>query len=86
LISARYERGSIVLTSNKGFGEWCEVLGDAVIATVILDRLPQHSYVLNIRGDSYRLREKTQAGRFTSAGPGRSDTGGRHCREPPGVG
>ncbi len=64
LISARYERGSIVLTSNKGFGEWGEVLGDAVIATAILDRLLHHSHVLNIRGESYRLREKKQAGLF----------------------
>ena len=64
LISARYERGSVVLTSNKGFGEWGEVLGDAVIATAILDRLLHHSHVLNIRGESYRLREKKQAGLF----------------------
>ena len=62
LVSARYERGSIILTSNKGFGEWGEVLGDAVIATAILDRLLHHSHVLNIRGESYRLREKKQAG------------------------
>ena len=64
LISARYERGSIILTSNKGFGEWGEVLGDAVIATAILDRLLHHSHVLNIRGESYRLREKKRAGLF----------------------
>jgi len=50
LISARYERGSIILTSNKGFGEWSEVLGDAVISTAILDRLLHHSHILNIRG------------------------------------
>ena len=62
LISARYERGSVVLTSNKGFGEWGDVLGDPVIATAILDRLLHHSHVLNIRGESYRLREKKQAG------------------------
>lgn len=62
LISARYERGSILLTSNKAFAEWGEVLGDAVIATAILDRLLHHSHVLNIRGDSYRLREKKRAG------------------------
>ena len=62
LISARYERGSVVLTSNKGFGEWGEVLGDPVIATAILDRLLHHSHVLNIRGESYRLREKKRAG------------------------
>jgi DNA replication protein DnaC len=64
LVSARYERGSIVLTSNKGFAEWGEVLGDTVLATAILDRLLHHSHVLNIRGDSYRLREKKRAGLF----------------------
>jgi DNA replication protein DnaC len=66
LVSARYERGSIVLTSNKGFAEWGEVLGDSVVAAAILDRLLHHSHVLNIRGDSYRLREKRQAGLFGS--------------------
>lgn len=69
LISARYERGSIILTSNKGFAEWGEVLGDAVIATAILDRLLHHSHVLNIRGESYRLREKKRAGLFGGAHP-----------------
>ncbi len=62
LISARYERGSVILTSNKGFAEWGDVLGDNVIATAVLDRLLHHSHVLNIRGDSYRLREKKRAG------------------------
>ena len=67
LISARYERGSIILTSNNtGFAEWGEVLGDTVIATAILDRLLHHSHVINIRGESYRLREKRQAGLFGS--------------------
>jgi DNA replication protein DnaC len=65
LISARYERGSVILTSNKGFAEWAEVLGDAVVATAILDRLLHHSHVLNIRGESYRLREKKRAGLFS---------------------
>ena len=62
----RYERGSIILTSNKGFGEWGELLGDSVIASAVLDRLLHHSHVLNIRGESYRLREKRQAGLFPS--------------------
>jgi DNA replication protein DnaC len=62
LISARYERGSVVLTSNKAFADWSEVLGDAVIATAILDRLLHHSHVLNIRGESYRQRDKKRAG------------------------
>jgi DNA replication protein DnaC len=64
LISARYERGSVILTSNKGFAEWGEVLGDPVVATAILDRVLHHSHVLNIRGESYRLREKKRAGFF----------------------
>ena len=58
LVSARY--GSIILTSNKGFAEWGELLGDTVIATAILDRLLHHSHVLNIRGESYRLKDKRQ--------------------------
>ena len=66
LVSARYERGSIILTSNKGFGEWGELLGDTVIASAVLDRLLHHSHVLNIRGESYRLREKRQSGIFSS--------------------
>lgn len=67
LISARYEKGSVILTSNKGFAEWGEVLGDAVIATAILDRLLHHSHILNIRDESYRLREKKRAGIFGPA-------------------
>ena len=66
LVSARYEKGSIILTSNKGFGEWGELLGDTVIASAVLDRLLRQSHVLNIRGESYRLREKRQAGLFSS--------------------
>ena len=66
LVSARYERGSTILTSNKGFGEWGELPGDSVIASAVLDRLLHHSHVLNIRGESYQLREKRQAGLFPS--------------------
>ena len=66
LVSARYEKGSIILTSNKGFADWGELLGDTVIATAILDRLLHHSHVLNIRGESYRLKDKRQAGLMTS--------------------
>jgi DNA replication protein DnaC len=62
LISRRYERGSIVLTSNQSFGQWGEVFGNAIIATAILDRLLHHSVVVNIKGESYRLREKQKAG------------------------
>lgn len=60
LVSRRYEQTSIVLTSNKTFTEWAQVLGDPVIATAILDRLLHHAHVINIRGNSYRLREKAK--------------------------
>ena len=66
LVSARYERGSIILTSNKGFADWGELLGDTVIATAVLDRLLHHSHVLNIRGESYRLKDKRQSGLLNS--------------------
>jgi DNA replication protein DnaC len=52
----------MVLTSNQSFTKWGEVFGDPVIATAILDRLLHHSVVLNIKGESYRLREKKKAG------------------------
>jgi len=56
LVNARYERGSMVLTSNKSFKEWGEVFGDSVVATAMLDRLLHHCHIVNIKGDSYRLR------------------------------
>ena len=65
-MAANYERGRITLTSSEEFGEWGELLCVTVIASAILDRLLHHSHVLNIRGESYRLREKRQAGLFSS--------------------
>lgn len=62
LVSARYERGSIILTSNKSYGDWGAIFGDPIIATAILDRLLHHSTTVNIRGDSYRLKERKKAG------------------------
>jgi DNA replication protein DnaC len=62
LVSRRYERGAMLITSNRAVGEWGTVFGDAVVATAILDRLLHHSHVITIRGDSYRLREKRRAG------------------------
>jgi DNA replication protein DnaC len=62
LMSRRYARGAIMLTSNQSFGQWAEVFGDPIIATAVLDRLLHHSHVLNMKGDSYRLKEKQQAG------------------------
>lgn len=60
LINARYERGSMILTSNRGFGEWAEIFGDAVVASALLDRLLHHAIVITIEGNSYRLREHAQ--------------------------
>jgi len=62
LISARSERGSIVLTSNKSYGDWGSIFGDPIIATAILDRFLHHSTTINIRGESYRLKERRKAG------------------------
>jgi DNA replication protein DnaC len=57
LVNARYERGAMILTSNRGFAEWGEVFGDPVVATALLDRLLHHAIVIQIEGSSYRLRE-----------------------------
>ncbi len=62
LVSRRYEKGSIILTSNKSYGDWAEFLGDPVIAAAILDRLLHHSVTVNIRGESYRLKDRRKAG------------------------
>ena len=57
LVNARYERGAMILTSNRGFGEWGDIFGDQVVATALLDRLLHHAQVVQIEGSSYRLRE-----------------------------
>ena len=62
LVSRRYERGAMLVTSNRAVSEWGTVFGDNVVATAILDRLLHHSHVITIRGDSYRLREKRRSG------------------------
>jgi DNA replication protein DnaC len=62
VIAKRYEHGAMIVTSNRSYGEWGEVFGDNVIATAILDRLLHHSVTVNIKGESYRLKEKRQAG------------------------
>jgi DNA replication protein DnaC len=67
LVSRRYEKGAMMLTTNRSVGEWGEVFGDAVIATAILDRLLHHSHVVTIRGESFRLREKKRSGLIKSA-------------------
>ncbi len=62
LVSRRYEKGSIVLTSNKSYGDWGSLFPDMALASAILDRLLHHSTTINIRGDSYRLKDKRRAG------------------------
>jgi len=63
VIAKRYEKGSIILTSNKSYGAWGEVMaGDNVLASAILDRLLHHSVTINIKGESYRLKDKRKAG------------------------
>ncbi|MHB1492288.1 MAG: ATP-binding protein [Thermoplasmataceae archaeon] len=57
-VSSRYEKHSTIYTSNKSFSEWGEVLGDSVMASAVLDRILYHCIVVNIRGDSYRLKER----------------------------
>lgn len=69
LVSRRYERGSIVLTSNKSYGDWGSLFPDVAIASAILDRLLHHSTTISIRGDSYRLKEKRRAGLFQKLEP-----------------
>jgi len=76
LISRRYERGPMILTSNQSFGAWGEVFGDRIIATAILDRLLHHAVTLNIRGNSYRLKEKLKAGLVRSHDDNASQPGG----------
>ena len=57
LVCERYERGSIILTSNKRFSEWGELIGDETLAAAILDRLLHHATTFSINGPSYRLKD-----------------------------
>ncbi len=58
LVSRRYERGSIIITSNRGFEQWAEILGDAMVAAALIDRLVHHATMITLKGKSYRLRER----------------------------
>ena len=66
LVSARYERASLIVTSNKPFGRWGEVFGDDVVAAAMIDRLVHHAEVVSLRGDSYRLKDR-DLGRTSTA-------------------
>ena len=69
LITRRYERASTIVTSNKSFLDWGEIFNDHVLATAVLDRLLHHATTLNIKGESYRLKEKRRAGLLGRAQP-----------------
>lgn len=69
LVVRRYEKGSLIVTSNLAFSSWDQVFGDPVLATAVLDRLLHHSHLLNIKGDSFRLKEKKRAGLLTHPTP-----------------
>ncbi len=70
LVVRRYERGSLIITSNKSFLDWGEVFAnDQALATAILDRLLHHATTLNVKGESYRLKEKRRAGLLGRAKP-----------------
>ena len=67
LVSSRYERASLIVTSNKPFGRWGEVFGDDVVAAAMIDRLVHHAEVVALKGDSYRLKDQ-DLGRVPAAG------------------
>jgi hypothetical protein len=67
LVSDRYEHGSMILTSNKSYADWGSIFQDNVIASATLDRLLHHSTTINIKGESYRLKDKRKAGVLSKA-------------------
>jgi DNA replication protein DnaC len=69
LVSRRYERASMIVTSNKPFSAWGEIFGDDMAATAMVDRLIHHAEILSLKGDSYRLKDRDLRPR-----PGRHST------------
>lgn len=70
VVAQRYEKGSVILTSNLPFGQWDKTFADdAALTAAMLDRLLHHSHIVNIKGESYRLKEKRKAGQFLPAKP-----------------
>ena len=74
VVSERYERGSILLTSNKSYADWGSIFQDNVMATAVLDRLLHHSHTINIKGESFRLKDKRKAGVIAKAAPAPATT------------
>jgi DNA replication protein DnaC len=68
LVSSRYERASVIVSSNKPFSRWGEVFGDDTVAAAMIDRLVHHAEIINLKGDSYRLK-----GRDLGRGPAQSE-------------
>ena len=81
LINRRYEHASTVLTSNKGFEEWGQILGDEVMAAALIDRLLHHCHIVNIRGSSYRMRKHTDLSKILHSPPAESSLHPRRERE-----
>lgn len=81
LIGRRYERASTVLTSNKSFEEWGEVLGDEVMAAALIDRVLHHCHLVNIRGNSYRMREHSELWQSLASDPERTSSRRRQRRD-----
>jgi DNA replication protein DnaC len=70
LVSRRYERGSMIVTSNRGFEAWGEILGDQMVAAALIDRLIHHAQIVTLKGKSYRLRERGSTALLAAQAPG----------------
>lgn len=62
LVNARYEHGSMIITTNKKFGQWGELMSEDAVATATLDRLLHHCHVISLKGDSYRMKDRIKVG------------------------
>ena len=80
LVSSRYERASMIVTSNKPFSAWGEIFGDDMAATAMIDRLVHHAEILSLKGDSYRLRGKDLDARTPSPPKSPDPTPGTRAR------
>jgi DNA replication protein DnaC len=69
LVSNRYERASLIVTSNKPFSAWGEIFGEDVVAAAMIDRLVHHAEIVSLRGDSYRLKDKDLGGSTPTTTP-----------------
>ena len=74
LVNRRYETGSTILTSNQSFEEWGRIFGDEVMATALIDRLLHHCHIVNIRGNSYRMRQHADLFNTLRSNPSNKET------------